>query len=998
MRIGLRAARLAGASTVALAAAGALGSIYATPAAACTATPVLLGGIVSSVRVDCVAGDQSDNFLTSYDADIETYDGNGDDVLNLTGGTIGDAFTVPPRIGVGGLTLDPSDIVTETLGGDDFVSLTASVGAPAGVTMQNGLQLGAGNDRFEMSAGSIGGSVLGDDAVSVGNDAFIISGGAIGGSLFAGGGVDEVTISGGTIGVAAGGFDSVALEDGDDILTMTGGTLAGAMSAGAGNDQMQITGGSVGTFVDGGTGNNSLVLGGTATIGAQVTMEGGDDQVTINGGIVGTFVNLGGGANAFVMNGGTVNQFVLGGADADTVDVFGGSIGGGIFVGDGTDAITIAGGSVSGNVEGGDGDDSIEMSSGTVGGSVLGGAGEDLVTLSGATVSGNLEGGDDEDVVEVSAGTVNGSVLGGAGEDLVTVSGGTIFGDINAESVTLLGGDVAGDITGLTGNTLTINATTLSLRDGVLFQGTNAVGSVTGTDLAASGSQNFDGFSSFVMNSGSTMRFAGGTQQISNLFVQSGSTLFTTGTGGLAYPGGAPGNLTLTNASINMINGVAGDVFNVSDFAMNNGTLAIDVNAQNGVADLVNAAGSFTAAGANTVFVNLVGPLDLNSPSVVAIAPVAGETAPVDGVASPLFTVAGAAATPGALFNYTVITGSDGGLYLLAVPTEIAAPTATRAALDSSPIDNVTASIYDILGDAVLTNFGLLSGGNRPDGAPNFGIYASGQYARVSHDGFDVTNGFASGVGPSFNSDDFSLAASVEFNAAQYFGFDQTYGLDIGMFGGYASSDVTMDPTTLFPDIGDGQNRSGMIGGYGLFRSGTSYGMVSATGFFGNTDINNYVLNSTGTYDTAGGAVTGTVGHVFALGDTWRFDLRGGVLGVYFQGDAFTDSQGNNFGKSRISFGAVKFEPGFYAQYALENGKILSPYLRTEFQQRIGYRNTSTVEDVEFEFDDADFSASVSAGANYKFTDVWTASAEMRGKFSADSNTLAGKVGLKARF
>jgi outer membrane autotransporter protein len=94
----------------------------------------------------------------------------------------------------------------------------------------------------------------------------------------------------------------------------------------------------------------------------------------------------------------------------------------------------------------------------------------------------------------------------------------------------------------------------------------------------------------------------------------------------------------------------------------------------------------------------------------------------------------------------------------------------------------------------------------------------------------------------------------------------------------------------------------------------------------------------------------------------------------------------------------VKFEPGLFAQYVLENNKVFSPYIRAELQQRFGYRNESSLDDVNFEFEDSDFSASFSAGANYKFAEAWTASAEVRTKLSSDSNTFGGKLGIKAKF
>ena len=189
-----------------------------------------------------------------------------------------------------------------------------------------------------------------------------------------------------------------------------------------------------------------------------------------------------------------------------------------------------------------------------------------------------------------------------------------------------------------------------------------------------------------------------------------------------------------------------------------------------------------------------------------------------------------------------------------------------------------------------------------------------------------------------------------------------------------------------------------MFGGYGLFRQGFNYALVSAIAFIGESDITNDILGTTGDYDTQGYAVTGSLGHIFVLGERLRFDLRGGLLGVTFTGADYTDSGGNQFGESRISFGAVKFEPGIYADYQLDNGMVISPYARADLQQRFGYNNEASIDTVEMEFDDADFSAAMSGGFNLKMTERATLSSEIRGKWSTDSTTLAGKLGLKIAF
>ena len=129
-----------------------------------------------------------------------------------------------------------------------------------------------------------------------------------------------------------------------------------------------------------------------------------------------------------------------------------------------------------------------------------------------------------------------------------------------------------------------------------------------------------------------------------------------------------------------------------------------------------------------------------------------------------------------------------------------------------------------------------------------------------------------------------------------------------------------------------------------------------------------------------------------------RLDLRGGLLGVDFTGDAYTDSDDQSHGESRLSFGAVKFDPGVYADYQLQNGMVISPYARADLQQRFGYSNTASVAGDESEFDDADFSMALSSGFNLKMSAATTFSSEIRGKWSEDSSTISGKLGLKIAF
>jgi len=322
---------------------------------------------------------------------------------------------------------------------------------------------------------------------------------------------------------------------------------------------------------------------------------------------------------------------------------------------------------------------------------------------------------------------------------------------------------------------------------------------------------------------------------------------------------------------------------------------------------------------------------------------------------------------------------------------------AIGGATNGAIVDTALDALHDIVDDIVEADVSPAK--TAPPAPPAqeapFGVFASGQLAHTEHDGFRISDGVDTFDGPHFDVDEFSAAISVDFNAAKHFGFDNEHGLNIGLFGGYASADVNVDDSD-FTD-GDATNRSGMFGGYGLYRHDTSYALVAASAFLGNTDVESDA-GRFGSYDTQGYAITGSVGRIFSLTDRVRFDLRGGLLGVTFTGDGYEDNFGREYGKSHLSFGAVKFEPGIYADYQLGNGMVISPYARADLQQRFGYSNTASVDDVESEFDDADFSVALYSGFNLKMTSSTTLSTEIRGKWSEDSSTISGKLGLKIAF
>jgi hypothetical protein len=713
-----------------------------------------------------------------------------------------------------------------------------------------------------------------------------------------------------------------------------------------------------------------------------IEMLDGNDTVTLSGGTIGSAndvisLSLGGGADVFQMSGGSISGSVFGLGGGNTYTMSGGTIGGSIFAGSQNDSVSISGTAL---IQGTNADpDAVGLEDG-----------DDTFTMSGGTVNGAVSGGNGNDVLTVGGGTIAGFVAGNDGTDEITVSGGTIAGNVSAETVRLTGGTIGGDITGITGNTLIIDDSlspaALNLRNGVLFSGTSAVGTITNTDLAAGGTrtQNFTGFTSVTVQN-STLGFgAGSTIGIGTLGLGTGSTLFVNG------PAQLTGTLVATGSTISLVDGAADDVFTLGGLALNGATIGIDVDQQAITADQL-VANTFAADGTNTIIINLLGTPNFAGATDIPV--ILATNDPVTGT----FVVQGAPATPGALFAFELVQGAGGGLLLRATPVSADLATATANAIDVASVDNALDTLDGINDEAADWGLGL-SKGSMVQLTPTFGVFASGQFAKVEHDGFEVSNDAFIGTGPSFDANDFSAAISFDFNAAKHFGFDDKYGLNIGVFGGYASTDVDLGSFLSFDSVGEGTNEAGMFGVYTLFRQGLNYGLVSATTFIGQTDIVNNVLGTSGDYDTEGYAVTASAGHIFALGERARFDLRGGILGVTFEGGDYVDSGGNVFGKSRISFGALKFEPGIYADYQMENGMVFSPYARADIQQRFGYENTTDIAGTEFEFDDSDFSGAISTGFNLRMTESATLSAEVRGKASSDSTTVAGKIGLKIGF
>ena len=310
---------------------------------------------------------------------------------------------------------------------------------------------------------------------------------------------------------------------GADTITLGFGTWAG-YNGGGGSAAKTVYGGG-----GAGAGADTLILAG-ATITNSVTGDDEAETFMLLGGTVGGNVNGGAGADAITIDGATVTGYLRYASD-DIVTLTSGSLGE-LRGTNGNDAIIIDG---SADAEGGtlkiadtftpdfidlrDGADILTLKSGTwasysggeksgtpTGGAIYGGRGADTLILKGATISGNILGDGEADTITLLSGDVGTEtfVNGGSGADTITLGFGTWAGYNSgggSEAGTVYGGGGGGADTlilegaEITGNILGDGeADTITLTSGTVGTDTYVHGS-GGADTITLGFETWAGYS-----------------------------------------------------------------------------------------------------------------------------------------------------------------------------------------------------------------------------------------------------------------------------------------------------------------------------------------------------------------------------------------------------------------------------------------------------------------------------------------------------------------------
>lgn len=239
-------------------------------------------------------------------------------------------------------------------GGSDILNLFGS--ATNATISTDGVNLSPGNDLLNALKGLTDSNI----STGAGKDSIRVSGSASGTKFNLGDGSDSLAVNGLSSDL------NVDLGTGNDVAQFRGEITDGKFVAGEGNDTVQFFAGLSGSttydklestsadsaFVDLGSGNDALVIGGNSfNTNIQVEAGGGNDTVTLQGTFSNAVFDLGEGKNTFSLTSGNFNDSLIktSSTTGDSLIFGAGTIinnsgeGTGIFLGDGNDSVVLGG-------------------------------------------------------------------------------------------------------------------------------------------------------------------------------------------------------------------------------------------------------------------------------------------------------------------------------------------------------------------------------------------------------------------------------------------------------------------------------------------------------------------------------------------------------------------------------------------------------------------------------------------------------------------------------
>lgn len=450
-------------------------------------------------------------------------------MANITGTTGGDSVSVDATGGTSG-----TDV---TVVGSPGVTLTSGERA-------NDINLGDGDDSLTITNASVAATQISRHvSLQSGNDYLEAMNSTITGHIYAGDGIDTVSLTG----VRTNNIYATQIAGADEGLGTEeihlNDSNIGAISANTGAGLSIDVNNSAFAYINDDIGadrNTGVTLNMTNSEGGYVRI---DDHVN------GSSVRL---------ESSTLSQdIVYEAATTATIELVGSSVAGSI---DRENWIHATG---TATAPGTEGNATLSITGSTVRGFVEGGAnGDDTFIASNSSIGGNVSLHHGNNTARVDTNSTVGAISAGDGNDQVTVTGGSTVNSINTEggidSVTIDGSTVAGVVAlGWSGTDIGGGTESLDILDGSSVGGNIRVGSGANFDVNITDSTVnaiTDDFTSFNVDSGVTLNVTGSRTGNINLdeHVGENSLSFTNSTvdGQLRYDAGAPATVILDSSSI----------------------------------------------------------------------------------------------------------------------------------------------------------------------------------------------------------------------------------------------------------------------------------------------------------------------------------------------------------------------------------------------------------------------------------------------------------------
>ena len=276
-------------------------------------------------------------------------------------------------------------------------------------------------------------------------------------------------------------------------------------------------------------------------------------------------------------------------------------------------------------------------------------------------------------------------------------------------------------------------------------------------------------------------------------------------------------------------------------------------------------------------------------------------------------------------------------------------------------------------------------------------MFAVSGVTKLSHDGYQSSSSLPGGNGmtPAFDETDVGLTVGLRWDASRHFDLEKS-SLTFGLIANYTHTEINLGTNDVlaqfFDKTGSADVDSWSVGTFGLITDGRKYGLLSVTGTFGTPETQNFVLDSTADFNTAGIAVSAMTGVLVPIGGS-TLDLRGGFNFIHASADNYTDSAGVRFSDAELNEISGTVSARLFRVVRLENGAF-RPFIQGGLTQRLHYSNDVDVDGVTFSFEDADTTVFARAGVDFDIDRYFQAYVAVRGDASSSFEAISAQVGL----